>query len=58
MVEDPLLACAGADIVLIGNESGEHYEALKLLKPEQTVLDLTPARRGVETPARYERISS
>jgi GDP-mannose 6-dehydrogenase len=58
MVNEAAAACEGADVVVVGNESAEHWEVLRTLDPRQKVIDLTPAKPGIETPAQYERISS
>jgi GDP-mannose 6-dehydrogenase len=47
-----------AEVVLIGNQSDEFPVALRRLRPDQHVIDLTPASVSPETPAQYERVSS
>ena len=50
---DDVLDC---DVIVVGNGSAEFFTALAKLKPTQTVLDLTPNAKPVNTAARYERL--
>ncbi len=49
---------AHGEVILIGNQNAEFAGALAQLKPEQRVIDLTPAGPIPETKAEYERIAS
>jgi GDP-mannose 6-dehydrogenase len=58
MVETPEDIIAHAEIILIGNQNAEFADILKRLRPDQHVIDLTPASRTRPvTSATYERIS-
>jgi GDP-mannose 6-dehydrogenase len=57
MVEQAAELVAHAEVVIIGNQSAGHAAILAGLRPDQVVIDLTPAARvRPATPARYERI--
>jgi GDP-mannose 6-dehydrogenase len=45
-----------ADVIVVGYQSPEFVEALRRLRPEQTVVDLARLAKAVETPAHYEGI--
>lgn len=57
MVNDLEAAIRGAEIIVIGNKSGEFAGALAGLREDQHVLDLVRISDSVRTGARYEGIS-
>jgi len=45
-----------AEVIVVGYQSPEFADALRRLRPEQTVVDLARLAKNVETPAHYEGI--
>jgi GDP-mannose 6-dehydrogenase len=56
LVPDTDALIADADVIVVGYRSPEFVEALKRLRPEQSVVDLARLAESVETPAHYEGI--
>lgn len=56
MVEDIAQLTESSDVIVVGYKSPEFADALKTLRPEQTVVDLARLAHTVDTPARYEGI--
>lgn len=56
MVESISDVIAHAEVIIIGNQNQEFFEALSRLNAHQSVIDLTPNSKKFETVASYERL--
>jgi len=56
LVADTDALIKDAEVIVVGYQSPEFAEALRRLRPEQTVVDLARLAKKVDTPAHYEGI--